>query len=106
MHLGRLFVAVDLGPNIVHISYLPLAHIYERIVIATLMVLGGSIGFYQGEIPKLMDDISKMIEGFSLKFFSGTSANCLCQCTASFQSNLRQGNVWRQDKGCVGKVAL
>jgi long-chain acyl-CoA synthetase len=40
----------------VHISYLPLAHIFERVVQATLTYYGGAIGFYQGDTLKLLDD--------------------------------------------------
>lgn len=41
----------------VHISYLPLAHIYERIFIPTCFVFGFKIGFYSGNIQTLFDDI-------------------------------------------------
>lgn len=47
-----------LGPDVVHLSYLPLAHVYERIVITTLAAVGATIGFYQGDVMKLMDDIA------------------------------------------------
>ena len=39
-----------------HISYLPLSHIYERLVIWGLFFLGGRIGFYNGNISKIKDD--------------------------------------------------
>lgn len=41
----------------VHFSYLPLAHCFERIVVHTALFCGFSIGFYQGVISKLFDDI-------------------------------------------------
>ncbi|KAJ3335648.1 Long chain acyl-CoA synthetase 7 peroxisomal, partial [Kappamyces sp. JEL0680] len=41
-----------------YISYLPLAHVLERIVQVTLMYLGATIGFYQGDTLKLMDDMA------------------------------------------------
>lgn len=47
-----------LGPDVVHISYLPLAHVYERVVMTTLAAVGATIGFYQGDVLKLMDDIA------------------------------------------------
>lgn len=40
----------------VYLSYLPLAHILERIVFNTLMSLGFRFAFYQGDILKLMSD--------------------------------------------------
>lgn len=42
------------------LSYLPLAHVFERVVQITIIYYGGSIGFYQGEIGKLMDDVAAL----------------------------------------------
>ncbi|KAJ8015157.1 hypothetical protein DPEC_G00023230 [Dallia pectoralis] len=44
----------------VHISYLPLAHMFERTIQGLLLVHGGQIGFYQGDIRLLMDDVSTL----------------------------------------------
>ncbi len=33
----------------VHISYLPLAHIFERMVMMSILGAGGSAGFYRGD---------------------------------------------------------
>lgn len=38
------------------ISYLPLAHIYERIVELTIMSIGGCIGYFTGDPLRLMED--------------------------------------------------
>jgi long-chain acyl-CoA synthetase len=38
-------------PTDVHLSYLPLAHIFERIVMMSGMAAGASLGFYQGVRP-------------------------------------------------------
>ena len=46
----------NLNHNIVHLSYLPLAHVYERVVMTTLASVGASIGFYQGDVSQLLDD--------------------------------------------------
>ncbi len=46
--------------NDVHISYLPLAHIFERAVMAGLLCEGGAVGFYQGSVLKLFDDIQAL----------------------------------------------
>jgi len=48
----------ELRSDDVHISYLPLAHIFERIVMTALITVGASIGFYQGDTLKLMEDIA------------------------------------------------
>jgi long-chain acyl-CoA synthetase len=44
----------------VHISYLPLAHIFERVVQATLLYYGAACGFYQGDTLKLLDDVAEL----------------------------------------------
>lgn len=45
-------------PSDVYISYLPLAHIYERSNQVILVYYGGSVGFYQGDNLKLLDDMA------------------------------------------------
>ncbi|TEA16594.1 Long chain acyl-CoA synthetase 7 [Colletotrichum sidae] len=45
----------------VHISYLPLAHIYGRMVDQTALAEGASIGFFRGDIVGLVDDM-KILE--------------------------------------------
>lgn len=42
----------------VHISYLPLAHVFERIIHVHFMSVGASWGFYQGDTLKLLDDVA------------------------------------------------
>jgi len=42
----------------VHISYLPLAHMYEKLVHLMLLVQGGCIGYWQGDTLTLLDDIA------------------------------------------------
>uniref|UniRef100_A0A8C7GJ28 Arachidonate--CoA ligase n=1 Tax=Oncorhynchus kisutch TaxID=8019 RepID=A0A8C7GJ28_ONCKI len=44
----------------VHISYLPLAHMFERVVEGVILVHGGRIGFFQGDIRLLMDDLTTL----------------------------------------------
>ncbi|XP_062520436.1 long-chain-fatty-acid--CoA ligase 5-like [Corticium candelabrum] len=50
----------SIKPSDVHISYLPLAHIMERVVESTILQGGGRIGFFQGDIRFLMDDIQTL----------------------------------------------
>lgn len=40
-----------------HLSYLPLAHSFETCLQLVTMAVGAKIGFYQGNIRKLTDDI-------------------------------------------------
>lgn len=44
----------------VHLSYLPLAHMFERIVQGVMLVSGASIGFFQGDIRLLSDDLKTL----------------------------------------------
>lgn len=43
-----------------YLSYLPLAHMFERISQSTVVMMGGKIGFYQGDIKKLVDDMKEL----------------------------------------------
>lgn len=44
----------------VYLSYLPLAHIFERYMINLMMCHGSQVGFYNGEMLKLKIDISDL----------------------------------------------
>ncbi|XP_074647228.1 long-chain-fatty-acid--CoA ligase 1-like isoform X2 [Tubulanus polymorphus] len=54
---GTVFEA---NPEQIHISYLPLAHMLERCVHAFLLMNGCRIGFFRGDVRKLMDDIKEL----------------------------------------------
>eukprot|EP01120_Amphizonella_sp_Union-15-10_P010997 TRINITY_DN4560_c0_g1_i1.p1 TRINITY_DN4560_c0_g1~~TRINITY_DN4560_c0_g1_i1.p1 ORF type:complete len:646 (+),score=109.26 TRINITY_DN4560_c0_g1_i1:71-2008(+) len=47
-------------PNDVHMSYLPLAHIFELMVSLMMLAVGGSIGYWRGDISLLMEDIQEL----------------------------------------------
>jgi len=47
---------LDITEKDVHLSYLPLAHIMERLVITTCMLNAVAIGFYHGNPLKLIED--------------------------------------------------
>ncbi|TVU50843.1 hypothetical protein EJB05_02234 [Eragrostis curvula] len=53
-------LAIKFYPTDVYISYLPLAHIYERANQIALLHCGVAIGFYQGDNLKLMDDLAAL----------------------------------------------
>uniref|UniRef100_A0A2K5RZE2 Long-chain-fatty-acid--CoA ligase n=1 Tax=Cebus imitator TaxID=2715852 RepID=A0A2K5RZE2_CEBIM len=40
-----------------HISFLPLAHVYEQLMLCVMLCHGAKIGFFQGDIRLLMDDL-------------------------------------------------
>ncbi|KAK2908702.1 hypothetical protein Q8A67_004539 [Cirrhinus molitorella] len=44
----------------IHISYLPLAHMFERVVEGVLLIHGARIGYFQGDIRLLMDDLKTL----------------------------------------------
>jgi long-chain acyl-CoA synthetase len=43
-----------------YLSYLPLAHIFERVVMVAMITMGAKVGFYQGDVLKLMDDLAAL----------------------------------------------
>ncbi|XP_059196906.1 long-chain-fatty-acid--CoA ligase 1a isoform X1 [Centropristis striata] len=45
----------------IHASYLPLAHMFERVVQGVILIHGARIGYFQGDIRLLMDDL-KMLQ--------------------------------------------
>lgn len=49
---------VQFYPSDIYISYLPLAHIYERTNQIVSVYCGVAVGFYQGDNLKLMDDLA------------------------------------------------
>ncbi|KAM5569341.1 long chain acyl-CoA synthetase 6, peroxisomal-like [Rosa sericea] len=51
---------IQFYPSDVYISYLPLAHIYERANQVMTVHFGVAVGFYQGDNMKLMDDMAAL----------------------------------------------
>ena len=43
-----------------HISYLPLAHIYERFNFTLQTYFGGAVGFYRGNVLELLEDVEML----------------------------------------------
>ncbi|XWS57539.1 hypothetical protein CRYUN_Cryun09bG0183200 [Craigia yunnanensis] len=52
--------ALKFYPSDIYISYLPLAHIYERTNQIICVYHGMGVGFYQGDNLKLMDDLAAL----------------------------------------------
>lgn len=50
-------VHCTLSVSDVHVSFLPLAHMFERVVQSVVLIHGGRIGYFQGDIRLLMDDL-------------------------------------------------
>ncbi|XP_006882297.1 PREDICTED: long-chain-fatty-acid--CoA ligase 1 isoform X1 [Elephantulus edwardii] len=49
--------AITLNASDTHISFLPLAHMYEQLMQCVMLCHGAKIGFFQGDIRLLMDDL-------------------------------------------------
>eukprot|EP00331_Platyophrya_macrostoma_P018075 CAMPEP_0176463596 /NCGR_PEP_ID=MMETSP0127-20121128/35986_1 /TAXON_ID=938130 /ORGANISM="Platyophrya macrostoma, Strain WH" /LENGTH=674 /DNA_ID=CAMNT_0017855793 /DNA_START=18 /DNA_END=2042 /DNA_ORIENTATION=+ len=52
---GIIFTEKD-----VHFSYLPLAHIYDRLCCAYMLCVGGRIGYFSGDVQKIKDDLAAL----------------------------------------------
>ena len=55
LQMQKAGVIPKFSANDVHASYLPLAHIFERIIQVVVTYYGGRIGFYQGNKLRLME---------------------------------------------------
>eukprot|EP01138_Halocafeteria_seosinensis_P000248 gb/GECG01000254.1/.p1 GENE.gb/GECG01000254.1/~~gb/GECG01000254.1/.p1 ORF type:complete len:708 (+),score=97.62 gb/GECG01000254.1/:1-2124(+) len=57
---GALYAGVHVDSGDVHLSYLPLAHAFERLVMTFVLMNGACAGFFQGDVRKLTEDIAKL----------------------------------------------
>lgn len=48
---------IDAFPSDVYFSYLPLAHMFERIALTIMLGNGAAVGFYNGDVHRLIDDM-------------------------------------------------
>uniref|UniRef100_A0A8C2ARW5 Long-chain-fatty-acid--CoA ligase n=1 Tax=Cyprinus carpio TaxID=7962 RepID=A0A8C2ARW5_CYPCA len=56
----RFLIVFSPVPSDVSISFLPLAHMFERVVQVMLYSAGGRVGFFQGDIRLLSDDMKAL----------------------------------------------
>ncbi|XP_023533273.1 long chain acyl-CoA synthetase 4-like [Cucurbita pepo subsp. pepo] len=58
----RLLESVNesLNENDVYLSYLPLAHIFDRVIEELFILHGASIGFWRGDVKLLVEDIGEL----------------------------------------------
>lgn len=54
------FSEIKFFPTDIHLSYLPLAHIFEKVVSCCILYSGGKIGIYSGDVLKLKDDLADL----------------------------------------------
>lgn len=57
---AAVLIGIELKVDDIHISYLPMAHIFERLLQVICFSSGAAIGFYQGVVPKLFEDIQEL----------------------------------------------
>lgn len=48
---------IIINENDVHLSYLPLPHVFERVLSLTMMGNGATICFYGGDVLKIKEDL-------------------------------------------------
>jgi long-chain acyl-CoA synthetase len=58
MTIQACYVLLDVTSKDKHLSYLPMAHIFERIVSMTLLSLGCVVGIFAGNIKKIKEDLA------------------------------------------------
>ena len=51
---------LNLNAETIYLSYLPLAHVLERIIYAVITYFGGYYGFFSGDVLKIKDDIKEL----------------------------------------------
>jgi len=50
----------NINKNDVHLSYLPMAHVFERLVSYAILCFGGQIAMFGGEVLKLKEDMAEV----------------------------------------------
>eukprot|EP00735_Rhodelphis_limneticus_P008670 TRINITY_DN2186_c0_g1::TRINITY_DN2186_c0_g1_i1::g.12866::m.12866 TRINITY_DN2186_c0_g1::TRINITY_DN2186_c0_g1_i1::g.12866 ORF type:complete len:815 (+),score=275.02,sp/Q8LPS1/LACS6_ARATH/43.33/5e-176,AMP-binding/PF00501.23/1.9e-90,AMP-binding_C/PF13193.1/0.024,DUF2946/PF11162.3/0.2 TRINITY_DN2186_c0_g1_i1:48-2492(+) len=55
-----ILAGLRLSEHDIHLSYLPLAHVFERAVVICMLGVGGSIGFFQGKTERIPDDLKAL----------------------------------------------
>lgn len=58
--VGNCKLDINMSQDDVHISYLPMAHIYEMLICMVGLACGGAAGFWRGDILGLLDDIAAL----------------------------------------------
>ena len=58
--IGSISKVVDLHGSDIHLSYLPLPHVFERLVMVSMFYHGARIGFFQGDVLKLKEDLAEL----------------------------------------------
>jgi len=121
--MGEEKVLFSMERDDIHLSYLPLAHVFERANMLYATSVGGPVGFYQGNPAKLLDDIAtlqptifisvprllnriydKITAAIDLK--GGLSAQLFHAAVRAKRAGLKSGSLthWLWDKLVFNKV--
>ncbi|RQM06734.1 hypothetical protein DH86_00003979 [Scytalidium sp. 3C] len=92
--LSSARVVTDPIPSDVFISYLPLAHIYQRVAEHAALAAGGRIGYFRGDILGLVDD---------MKLLKPTAFNSVPRLYNRFGAALRAATI--DAEGTKGAIA-
>ncbi|XP_020573312.1 long chain acyl-CoA synthetase 4-like [Phalaenopsis equestris] len=113
----------ELRDDDVYLSYLPLAHIFDRVVEEMFIFTGASIGFWQGDVKLLVEDIAmlkptifcavprvldRIYAGLQEKIRSGGFLkNMLFNIAYNYKlSNMQKGYKHEQAAGLFDKVVF
>jgi long-chain acyl-CoA synthetase len=58
--VAAIYTKMGMSKDDVHLSYLPLPHVFERAVQMSVVRAGGRMGFYQGETLKILEDLTAL----------------------------------------------
>jgi len=84
-------VNVDISENDVFFSYLPLAHIFDRMTEELLISKGGSIGYWQGDVKHILDDVGVLKPTFFCgvpRIFDRIYSAVMAKMNASFVAGM------------------
>merc|ERR1712072_1329229 len=84
-------VGSDVSEDDVFFSYLPLAHIFDRMTEELLISKGGSIGYWQGDVKQILDDVGALKPTFFCgvpRIFDRIYSAVMAKMNASFVAGL------------------
>merc|ERR1711977_463028 len=84
-------VNCDISEHDIFISYLPLAHIFDRMTEELLIARGGSIGYWRGDVKGLLDDIGTLKPTFFCgvpRIFDRIYSAVMAKMSASFVASM------------------
>ena len=56
-NIRQVGVEFEIHPTDSYISYLPLAHVFDRLGVYSCLSVGASVGFFGGDLLKIPDDL-------------------------------------------------